>query len=170
MARSASGTTDLAPCRNRSCVGCDRGTCFVTGRGEPLEALEAICEDGGTDRDVSRDEPPYRNPGEVGNDLHSDSARCRSTSLDGDQDQGCLASLELAAAPKPCLGSAHPRLVKFNLAPKRLPSRVHHRSTKFVENHPCGFVSGRSRAGAAGARPRDHACPSSSSRRPKTTS
>ncbi len=114
---------------------------LVAGRGESVEALEAICVDGGTDRDVSRDEPPYRSPGEVGNDLHSDSARCTSTSLDGDQDQGCLASLELAAAPKPCLGSAHPRLVKFNLAPKRLPSRVHHRSTKLVENHPCGFVA-----------------------------
>ncbi len=26
--RSASGTTDLAPCRNRTRIGCDRGTCL----------------------------------------------------------------------------------------------------------------------------------------------
>lgn len=49
--------------------------------------------------------------------------------------------LKLAAAPKSCLGSAHPRLVKLDLAPEMLPSRVHHRSTKLVEDHPRGFIA-----------------------------
>lgn len=70
-----------------------------------------------------------------------------------------LASLELAAAPKPCLGSAHPRLVKLNLAPERLPSRVHRRSTKLVENHPCGFVAADPGERKVGAHPHEEPTP-----------
>ena len=114
---------------------------LVAARGEPVVALETIGVDCGTDRDIPADERPNRCPGEVRNDLHSDSARCAPTSLDGNQDQRRLATLELAAAPKSRLGFAHPGLVKLNLPPERLPSRVHHGSTKLVENHPCGLVA-----------------------------
>src|SRR6266481_9281413 len=43
----------------------------VAGRGESVEALEAVGVDRGTDRDVPGYEVPHRRPSEVTNDLHS---------------------------------------------------------------------------------------------------
>src|SRR3990172_267511 len=113
----------------------------VASRDEPFEALETVGVDGGTDRDIPGHEVPHRCPGEVRNDLHSHSSRHAPTSFDGDEHQRFLASPELTAAPKSSLSSANPPLVKLDLASERLPSRVHHRSTKLVENHPCGLVA-----------------------------
>jgi hypothetical protein len=113
----------------------------VAGSGERLETLESVCEDGRTVGDVSGHKVPDRGPGEIRDHFHSDPARGAPAPFHGDESQGCLASPELAAALEACLRSAHPRLVKFDLAVERFPPRVHHRSTQFVQDHPRGLVA-----------------------------
>ena len=103
--------------------------------------LEAVGVDGGAGPHVTSGERPDRSRCEVGNDLHSNSPRPTAPPLHGGKHQCSLSSLELAASSESCLGSTHPCLVKFDLAPERLASIVDHRATQLVEDHPGRLIA-----------------------------
>lgn len=78
---------------------------------------------------------------EVGDDSHPKTPRRFPPFLDGDYYKRCPTPLELAASSNTSLGSAHPGVVNFNFAAKRLASQVDRRPPKLMEHHPGGFVS-----------------------------
>src|SRR5450755_2866886 len=77
---------------------------------------------------------------EIRNDRHADASCATSSSLDSNQDQRRLPTLELTAAAQSCLCASHPGFVNFFFAPERFPCHVDHGSPEFVEHHPRSLI------------------------------
>jgi len=82
---------------------------------------------------------------EVRDDGHAEAPRGSSPLLDRHKHECRPATLELAASSDTSLGSAHPRVIDLDFAPKRLASKVDHRAPKLMEHHPGGFVTSKAK-------------------------
>ena len=112
-----------------------------TGFLQAAEALEAVRIDGGAWSHVLRKEVVDGCRFEVGDDAHAEASGGSSPLLHSYQDECRATPLELTAPSDPGLGTTHPGLVDLHFAVKRLASRIDHRSAEFVEHHPSGFVT-----------------------------
>jgi len=91
--------------------------------------------------DVLGKERNYRGGLEVRNHFHPNSAGSFPKLFDSDQDKSGSAILELSAPSETGLFPANPRVIHLYLTVPWLPSRIHHRPTKFVKHHPGGLVT-----------------------------
>jgi hypothetical protein len=80
---------------------------------------------------------------EVRNDGHAEAPRGLSPFFDRHKHECRPTPLELAASPDTRLGSAHPRVIDLDFAPKRLASEVDHRPPELMEHHPGGLVTSK---------------------------
>ena len=120
-----------------------RVTCSKPASDQPREAFEAVGIDGGTWCNVSSKYRDYRAGLKVRNHVHTGSTGGSSALLHSHQNEGRSSILELSAPPQPGLLAANPRVVNLYLTTQGFPSRVHHRPTEFVKDHPRGLVTGK---------------------------
>ncbi len=143
MARSASGTADLAPLRNSDRSGWVRAMCLKPASESPPKLLRPSVKDGGSRGDVLGEDRDYRGGLEVRNHSHPGSTGSFPTLFDSDQDKSGSAVLELSASSETGLFPADPGVINLYLTVQRLPSHTHHRPAQFVKHHPGGLVSGK---------------------------
>jgi hypothetical protein len=123
--------------------GLDASDMLKAEFGETCEAFQTVRVDRGTGRHVLSKKPRYRAGLKVGNHVHPGATGSPTTLLDCHHDEGGSPIPELSTTAEPRLFSANPRIINLHLAAQRLPSRVYHRSAKFVEHHPRRLITGK---------------------------
>src|SRR5258705_12443123 len=116
---------------------------FKADPNETCETFEAVRIEGGTRCNVPGKYRDYRAGLEVGNHVHASSTGRVTTLFHGHQNENPSSILELPAPSQPGLLAANPRVINLYLTAQGLPSRIHHRPTKFVKHHPRGLVTGK---------------------------
>src|SRR5467141_1204636 len=145
MARSAKGSTDLAPFRSSIRKGWVRVTCSKPASCSPAKVLRPS---------VYTVEPAitfcFRKARSVvflkiRDQSHPSTPCYPATFLHGHQDQRGFPPLQLPACPQSGLSTANPSLVDFHFAAQRLAFQVDHSPAELVKQHPCCLIASQTK-------------------------
>ena len=141
MARSASGTTDLAPRCRLVRNGWTRRTCRNPTPSNPEKLFEAIRVNNGSRCQVLLQECEEGCAPEIRHDSHPGTSAPAPNFLHRHQHQGGFTTLELPTPSQSGLCSPNPSIIHLYFASKRFAFSVDHRPTQFVEHHPCRLIT-----------------------------
>ncbi len=145
MARSAKGTTDLAPFLQ---VGSGRLTAGHMAKPSLLqsgEALEAISVHERAWCHVLSQEPQEGFAPEILDDRHASAPGRAATLLHRHQGKGGLAAPQLSASPQASLGTSNPSVVHFYFPTQRFSGQVDHGLSQLVQHHPGCLVTSQAK-------------------------